>query len=86
MTDEVGQGAPCQTCRQSLDNCCCFTVGDQVRFIETLDPGDELCLFDVVEDNGDRLMIELICDLPIRPVQAVRRADVCIASVNVERR
>jgi hypothetical protein len=57
-----------------------------VRFIETLDPGDELCLFDVVEDNGDRLMIELICDLPIRPVQAVRRADVCIASVNVERR
>ena len=43
-----------------------FTVGDQVRFREALDPGDESCLFDVIEDNGDRLMIRLICDLPIR--------------------
>ncbi len=56
-----------------------FTVGDKVRFREALDPGDESCLFDLIEDNGDRLMIRLFCDLPIRPVKVVRRADVCKA-------
>jgi hypothetical protein len=56
-----------------------FTVGDQVRFREVLDPGDEECLFDVVEDNGDRVAIRLVCDLPIRPVKVVRRADLCKA-------
>ncbi len=66
----------CDTCRSPLDSCRCFTVGDQVRFREALDPGDELCLFEVTEDNGDRLMIRLVCDLPIRPVKVVRRADV----------
>jgi hypothetical protein len=54
-------------------------VGDKVRFREALDPGDESCLFDLIEDNGDRLMIQLVCDLPIPPVKVVRRADVCKA-------
>ena len=54
-------------------------VGDQVRFREFLDPGDELCLFTLIEDNGDRVMIRLVCDLPIKPVKVVRRADVCKA-------
>ena len=44
---------------------------------EALDPGDDLCLFDVIEDNGTRLMIRLVCDLPIPPVKVVRRADMC---------
>lgn len=56
-----------------------FTVGDRVRFRENLDPGDEACLFDVCEDNGDRLMIRLVCDLPIRPVSVIMRADLCRA-------
>lgn len=27
----------------------------------------------VVEDNGDRLIVELVCDLPIPPQELVRR-------------
>ncbi len=53
-----------------------ITVGDQVRFAEVLEPGDESALFDVIEDNGDRLLVRLVCDLPIPPTQVVRRDDV----------
>ena len=52
-----------------------------MRFRDLLDRGDESCLFDLIEDNGDRVMIRLVCDLPIRPVKVVRRADVCKAQV-----
>ena len=76
MSDQAMRDKLCNTCRSPLDNCRCFTVGDRVRFREVLDPGDELCLFEVTEDNGDRLMIRLVCDLAIRPVKVVRRADV----------
>lgn len=64
----------CLTCGLALDRCACFGVGDTVRFRQVLDPGDELCLFDVIEDNGDRVMIRLICDLYIRPVSVVLRS------------
>ena len=53
-----------------------ITVGDKVRFAEILDPGDDECEFEVIEDNGDRLLIRMICDLPIRPVMTVLRRDV----------
>jgi hypothetical protein len=76
MSGQAVGSKMCEACSLPLDRCRCFTVGDQVRFREVLDPGDELCLFDVTEDNGDRLMIRLVCDLPIRPVKVVRRADV----------
>jgi hypothetical protein len=76
MNQQAVRGRTCETCSFPLDDCRCFTVGDQVRFREILDPGDECCLFDVIEDNGDRLMIRLVCDLPIRPVKVVRRADI----------
>lgn len=81
MDDRVSRNVRCGTCGSTLDGCRCFTVGDQVRFREVLDPGDESCVFDVVEDNGDRLMIRLVCDLPIPPVNVVRRADVCLAPI-----
>jgi hypothetical protein len=29
--------------------------------------------------NGDRLMLRLICDLPIPPISVVRTAEVCKA-------
>jgi hypothetical protein len=77
MNGHSGREELCDACLSIVDNCRCFTVGDQVQFREVLDPGDELCVFDVIEDNGDRLMIRLVCDLPIRPVKTVRRADVC---------
>jgi len=77
MNEQAGRERLCDSCLSPLNDCRCFTVGDQVRFREVLDAGDELCLFDVIEDNGDRLMIRLVCDLPIRPVKVVRRADMC---------
>jgi hypothetical protein len=80
MNDQARQDKLCDTCRSPLDQCRCFTVGDKVRFREAIGLGDELCLFDSLEDKGDRLMIRLVCDLPIPPMQVVRRADVCQAS------
>lgn len=79
MNDQAGQVKLCTTCCVSLDSCHCFTVGDRVRFRESLDPGDDLFLFDLIEDNGDRVIIRLVCDWAIPPTQAVRRADVCKA-------
>jgi hypothetical protein len=51
-------------------------LGDVVRYVRTVDPGDEQCRFVVTEDNGDRLMIKLICELPIPPVCVVPRCEV----------
>jgi hypothetical protein len=56
-----------------------ITVGSRVRFAQILDPGDDLCRFEVLEDNGDRVLIRLVCDLPIRPVKVVLKADLCKA-------
>jgi hypothetical protein len=46
----------------------------------SVDPGDDQCRFVVIEDNGDRLMLRLICDLPIPPVSVIRTAEVCKAN------
>ena len=51
-------------------------LGDVVQYVRAVDPGDEQCRFVVTEDNGDRLMIRLICDLPIPPVSVVPRCEV----------
>jgi hypothetical protein len=77
MNNQATRNGLCDHCGLPLDHCSCFTVGDQVRFREVLDPGDEECVFDVIVENSYRVMIRLICDLPIRPVKIVRRADVC---------
>jgi hypothetical protein len=52
-----------------------FTVGDLVRFAEVLEPGDDLARFVVVEDNGDRLIIRLVCNMSIPPTSVVLRSD-----------
>ena len=41
-------------------------------------PGEEAARFLLVEDNGDRVLIELICDLPIRPRECVARDEVTL--------
>lgn len=47
-------------------------VGKTVRLADHWCTGEERdARFVVVEDNGDRLFIQLICDLPIRPVETV---------------
>ena len=54
-------------------------VGDKVRFRNVIEPGDETSRFEVIEDNGDRLMVKLICDLHIPPISVVRTSEVCKA-------
>lgn len=42
-------------------------------------PAEGESLYRVVEDNGDRLIIELVCDLPIPPQELVAREMVVLA-------
>jgi len=51
-----------------------FRSGDYVRIAAGWRDGpDETdAVYVVVEDNGDRLIVELVCDLPIRPQEIVR--------------
>lgn len=51
-------------------------VGQQVKFATIVDPEDESARFRVLEVNGDRLLIEFVCDMSIPPTQVVRVADV----------
>jgi hypothetical protein len=50
-----------------------YTTGDRVRIVkawrDTPEEGD--AVYVVVEDNGDRCIVELVCDLPIRPHETV---------------
>ena len=50
-----------------------YNTGDRVRIVtEWRDTPDERdSVYVVVEDNGDRCIIELVCDLPIRPQEIV---------------
>lgn len=52
-----------------------FTVGDLVMYRECLEAGDESARFVVVEDNGDRLLVRLVCDWTIPPTSVVRREE-----------
>ena len=42
-------------------------VGDTVKFIDGLYPDEEGARYKVLEINGDRAVIEFICQLPIPP-------------------
>lgn len=42
-------------------------------------PGEEGFRFILREDNGDRVLIELICDMHIRPVECVAKSEICDA-------
>ncbi len=74
--ERIGYDPVSQSCRPRERE---IIVGDKVRFREIVDPGDDKCRFEVIEHNGDRLMLRLICDLPIPPISLVRTADVCRA-------
>jgi hypothetical protein len=49
-------------------------VGDTVKFIDGLYPDEEGARYKVVELNGNRAVIEFICQLPIPP-QSVANFD-----------
>jgi uncharacterized Fe-S cluster-containing protein len=42
-------------------------IGDTVKFAENKYPDEKEAGYKVVEVNGDRAIIEFICDLPIPP-------------------
>lgn len=52
-----------------------YTPGTMVRILpEFCDKQAESEMrFVVVEDNGDRCIIELVCDLPVKPQELVRK-------------
>ncbi len=57
-----------------------MNVGDIVRFTEDIDPGDTLFRFILIEDNGDRVIIQLIDDhWTMKPTRCVRRVEICKA-------
>lgn len=42
-------------------------IGDTVKFLDGLYPDEKGSRYKVLEINGDRAVIQFICDLPIPP-------------------
>jgi len=42
-------------------------IGDKVKFLEGLYDDEKGAMYKVIEMNGERSIIEFICDLPIPP-------------------
>jgi len=55
-----------------------ITVGCCVRFRSMVDPGDSDARFTVLEVNGDRLLVRLVCRLPIPPTSVVMESEVIL--------
>ncbi len=49
-------------------------IGDTVRFKEGLYTDERDAVYKIIELNGDRAIIQFVCDLPIPP-QSVARVD-----------
>jgi hypothetical protein len=54
-------------------------VGDIVKWAEPIERGEEGARYVLIEHNGDRGFIRLICDMSIPPVQLVRTSDIVVA-------
>ena len=52
-----------------------FAEGETVRYSNP-EPGEEEYRFIVRENNGNRVIIELVSDLPIRPQETVSPTDI----------
>src|SRR4051812_29304188 len=53
-----------------------FKVGQVVKLAHPADDCEATARFTIVEDNVDRIVIRLICDLPIPPCETVRLDDI----------
>lgn len=51
-------------------------VGQIVKFRQPENEAEAGARFILIENNGDRGLIRLVCDLPFPPVELVRMADV----------
>lgn len=50
-------------------------VGDTVKFVDGLYPDEEGARYKVLELNGDRVLIEFICSMPIPPRSVANRTE-----------
>ena len=41
--------------------------------------GEEDIRFRLREINGDRVLLELVCDMPIRPLETILIQEICLA-------
>ena len=53
-------------------------VGKRCKLSNPQSEDEAKALFIVSEDNGDRLIIQLVCDLPFAPTELVRPSDITI--------
>ncbi len=53
-----------------------IVVGDKVRYARPIDTAEHHMRFTLIEDNGDRVKIELISDDTIRPVEIVAKSEI----------
>lgn len=61
-----------------------IALGDLVEWAAPQNHAEAKERFEVIEDNGDRLIIRFVCELPIPPTQVVRRDDVKLVTVGDE--
>ena len=53
--------------------------GDIVKYSRPVDETESAARFVLLENNGDRVTIRLVCDLPIPPVECVAASEVNLA-------
>lgn len=61
-----------------------YKVGQKVRFANIIDRGDKDARFVVLEDNGDRLLLQQtnLKNMPLQPTRVVRKDDVMPLGLN----
>jgi uncharacterized Fe-S cluster-containing protein len=53
-------------------------IGDTVKFREDLYPDEKGARYKIIEINGDRVVIEFICDLPIPPQSVAKTIELVV--------
>jgi len=66
----------CEHCGGMDPFCQSFAVGSTVRYSNPTNERESAARFEVVEPRGPRVLIRLICELPIAPTEVVAVGDV----------
>jgi hypothetical protein len=56
-----------------------MNIGDIVRYAKPTNSDEASCRFELVEHNGDRCTIQLICDMGIPPTELVMASEIELA-------
>lgn len=54
-----------------------MNIGQTVKYSSPID-GEHDLRFTLLEHNGERVLIQLICNEPIRPVECVKASEVSV--------